>query len=360
MHYPNATHFAFIPAIVRFTLTTSSNITGFRLIITSNNGEINIKDERAVFNGQCTFDIQRALQMLFAEAEHSRIGYGEAFTDSPLKATAQVAVYTLAASVMTTYTTFSIDTIWGAISARESSGGIMRRKWFVRYPFTVDVFAKNGTSFDVLIDGKQSDIIFYNHNEDAEGATPYHRYLLNPARVIDPSTVARSVHIAVPHSLVLKNDEEVVGMVGYTLDIDRSANGVYLRWIDQQGRYCYYLFKEIGSASTVSASSTWERNDMNVPTAYIDGMNIETSVRQSLSRKKTRSLGAKLVDSETYDFLLTLAQSVVVDIFDGYDANDAPLWHRVNIVAGSYEKTTKHYQDFIFSIEEPAQSAQTL
>ena len=64
---------------------------------------------------------------------------------------------------------------------------------------------------------------------------------------------------------------------------------------------------------------------MNVPTAYIDGVNIETSVRQSLSRKKTRSLGAKLVDSETYDFLLTLAQSVVVDVFDGYDANDAPL-----------------------------------
>ena len=53
-------------------------------------------------------------------------------------------------------------------------------------------------------------------------------------------------------------------------------------------------------------------------------------------------------------------QSVVVDVFDGYDANDAPLWHRVNIVAGSYEKTTKHYQDFIFSIEEPALSAQML
>ena len=360
MHYPNATHFAFIPAIVRFTLATSSNITGFRLIITSDNGEIGIKDERSVFNGQCAFDIQRALQMLFAEVEHSHIGYNEAFTDSPLKATAQVAVYTLTASVMTAYTVFSIDAIWGTISARESSGGIMRRKWFVRYPFTVDVFAKNGTSFDVLIDGKQSDIMFYNHNEDAEGATPYHRYLLNPARVIDPSTVARSVHIAVPHSLVLKNDEEAVGMVGYTLDIDRNANGVYLRWIDQQGRYCYYLFKEIGSASTVSASSTWERNDINVPTAYIDGVNIETPVRQSLSRKKTRSLGAKLVDSETYDFLLTLAQSVVVDVFDGYDANDAPLWHRVNIVAGSYEKTTKHYQDFIFLIEEPAQSAQML
>ena len=99
--------------------------------------------------------------------------------------------------------------------------------------------------------------------------------------MIDPSTVARSVHIAVPHSLVLKNDEEAVGMVGYTLDIDRSANGVYLRWIDQQGRYCYYLFKEIGSASTVSTSSTWERNDMNVPTCLL-----YTSYRLRQSHRK--------------------------------------------------------------------------
>ena len=297
---------------------------------------------------------------MFNNVAQGVIDYSKAFVDSPLKKNIYATIYWYRNGSQFYLGTFGIDAIWGTISARESSGGIMRRKWFVRYPFTVDVFAKNGTSFDVLIDGKQSDIMFYNHNEDAEGATPYHRYLLNPARVIDPSTVARSVHIAVPHSLVLKNDEEAVGMVGYTLDIDRSANGVYLRWIDQQGRYCYYLFKEIGSASTVSTSSTWERDDMNVPTAYIDGVNIETSVRQSLSRKKTRSLGAKLVDSETYDFLLTLAQSVVVDVFDGYDANDAPLWHRVNIVAGSYEKTTKHYQDFIFSIEEPALSAQML
>lgn len=359
VEYPNATHFAFVPAIFKITKipTTYDKL---EMVLTDRQAQQSYSEEREPFNGAAYFDVRRYLQLLFNNVAQGVIDYSKAFVDSPLKKNIYATIYWYRNGSQFYLGTFGIDAIWGTISARESSGGIMRRKWFVRYPFTVDVFAKNGTSFDVLIDGKQSDIMFYNHNEDAEGATPYHRYLLNPARVIDPSTVARSVHIAVPHSLVLKNDEEAVGMVGYTLDIDRSANGVYLRWIDQQGRYCYYLFKEIGSASTVSTSSTWERNDMNVPTAYIDGVNIETLVRQSLSRKKTRSLGAKLVDSETYDFLLTLAQSVVVDVFDGYDANDAPLWHHVNIVAGSYEKTTKHYQDFIFSIEEPALSAQML
>lgn len=359
IEYPNTTHFAFVPAIIRITGIPAQYDT-LGIDVHDPATGTHYHEEREPFLGAGHFDMRRYLQLLFGDTEHSRIAYGQAFVDSPLERTAEVTLYWSSGNSRQELLTFAVNAIWGAVSARESSGGIMRRRWFVRYPFTVDVFARKGTSFDVQVDGKQSDVVFYCHEEDAAGATPYHRYLLDPARLLDAAAVVRTVHVAVPHSLVLKNDEEAVGMVGYTLDIDLSANGVYLRWIDQQGRYCYYLFKEIGSASTVSASSTWERNDMNVPTAYIDGVNIETSVRQSLSRKKTRSLGAKLVDSETYDFLLTLARSVVVDVFDGYDANDTPLWHRVNVVAGGYEKAAKHYQDFIVSIEEPATSAQIL
>lgn len=359
VEYPNATHFAFVPAIIKIT-GIPAKYDGLGVTVYDPATEAHYTEIREPFNGAGRFDIRRYLQILFGDLKHSRIDYDPMFADSPLKRTARITVHWYAGNSQQALITFDVDALWGAISARESSGGIMRRTWFVRYPFTVDIFAKNGTSFDVQVDGKRSDVMFYNHNANATGATPYHRYLMNPAKAIDPSTVAHSVHIAVPHSLVLKNDEEVVGMVGYTLNIDRSTSGVYLRWIDRQGRYCYYLFKEIGSASAVSASSTWERGDMNTPTAYVGGVNVETPVRQHLNCKATRSLGAKLVDSETFDFLLTLTRSVVVDVFDGYDESNAPQWHRVNVVAGSYEKTAKHYQDFIFSIEEPAQSAQML
>lgn len=359
VEYPNATHFAFVPAIVKITGVPAIK-DGLGVTVYDPATGKSYHEDREPHNGSGYFDIRRYLQILFSNLEHSCIDYGRTFAESPLMREARVTVHWYSGNSQQALITFSVNAVWGAISARESSGGIMRRKWFVRYPFTVDVFAKDGTTFDVQIDGKQSDVMFYNHEADATGATPYHRYLLNPAKMIDPSTVARSVHVAVPHSLVHNNDVESVGLVAYTLGIDRSTNGVYLRWIDRQGRYCYYLFKEIGRATTIAAASTWERNDMTAPTAYVDGMNIESPTRQHLTQKMTRSLGAKLVDSETFEFLLSLARSVVVDVFDGYDVSGYPQWHRVNIVPGSYEMSVKHYQDFILSIEEPTQNAQTL
>lgn len=358
VEYPNATHFAFVPAIIKAT-GIPAEYDGLGVTVHDPATGTRYHEEREPLHCAVHFDIRRYLQLLFGDTEHSRIAYGQAFVDSPLERTAEVTVYWSGGTSRQELLTFAMDAIWGAVSARESSGGIMRRRWFVRYPFSVDVYARNGTSFDVQVDGRRSDLMFYCHEADAAGATPYHRYLLDPARLLNAAAIDRTVHLAVPHSLVLKDDDEAVGMVAYTLDVDRSAEGVYLRWIDRQGRYSYYLFREVGSAATMTASA-WERSGTGVPTAYAGGVNVETPVRQTLTRRRTRTLGAKLVDRETYDFLLTLAQSVVVDAFDGWDADGAPRWHRVNVVAGGYEKTPKHYQDFVCSIEEPAQDAQML
>ena len=71
---------------------------------------------------------------------------GSMLPTAPLKKNIYATIYWYRNGSQFYLGTFGIDAIWGTISARESSGGIMRRKWFVRYPFTVDVFAKNGTS----------------------------------------------------------------------------------------------------------------------------------------------------------------------------------------------------------------------
>lgn len=361
MQYPNAVHFAFVPAIVEFTQVIA-NIAGIRLELTAGEPGAMYRDERSVGpDRSCVFDIRRALQMLFVGTRCSETTYDQDFVDSPLYKTISVAVYAISESNETSYSqTVRITAIWGGISVGESSGGVMHRRWFVDYPFTLDVFARKGTSFDIMIDGKQPGIMFYNHREDYDGATPYHRYLMNPAKILDPESVEREVHIVIPHSLVLQNDRERVGLMAYTLTIDRCTMGVYLRWIDRQGRYCYYLFRDQGTAAAVSVEERWVHNEMSVPTAYENGVNVGIQERRQMACKSTRSLGARLVDSETFDFLLTLAQSVVVDEFDGYDQEGVPLWHRVNVVAASYTKTTKHLQDFSFSIEEPTAEIQTL
>lgn len=361
MKYPNAVHFAFVPAIVEFSQVTA-NIAGIRLELTAGEAGAVYRDERSVGpDRSCVFDIRRALQMLFANTRHSETTYDQDFVDSPLYKTMSVAVYAVSENNEASYSqTVRITAIWGSVSVGESSGGAMRRRWFVNYPFTLDVFARKGTSFDVAADGKQPGIMFYNQHEDYDGATPYHRYLMNPAKILAPERIEREVHIAVPHSLVLRNDEERVGLTAYTLAIDRSAAGVYLRWIDRQGRYCYYLFREQETTAAASVEEKWVHHEMTIPTAYQNGVNIGVQERRQIACKWTRLLGARLVDQETFDFLLTLAQSVVVDEFDGYDQAGGPLWHRVNVVAASHTKTTKHLQDFSLSIEEPAAEIQTL
>lgn len=359
IEYPNATHFAFVPAIIRIT-QTKPTVERVQVTIRDTTKGAEYAEVREPFAGTFYFDIRRYLQIMFDDIAPSRIAHNKAFIDSPLKRTASVDVEVFAGREKHTLFSFLVDALWGAISARESSGGIMRRKWFTGYPFTIDVFARYGTSFDVLVDGKQSDIMFYCHEADATGATPYHRYLLDPTKIIKPDATTRTIHIAAPHGILLLNDTESIGLTAYSLDLDCSTDGVYLRWIDRQGRYCYYLFRETGSAATVSAEDTWEAGSTTPPTAYVNGVNIESFTRQQLQRRTTRSVGARLVDAETFDFLLSLAQAVIVDVFDGYDIDGIPQWHRVNIVPGGYEKTTTHCQDFIVSIEEPTQNAQIL
>jgi hypothetical protein len=251
MQYPNATHFAFVPAIINFT-----NVGAYKQASVTVQSMVNRRlynEKREVFDGKVSFDIQRAIQMCFDDNDRAQIDYNKAFSDNPLKHTVRViAMLTKEDGVNTPIDAFLIDALWGTIRVGESSGGAMRRRWFLNYPFTVDVFAKYGDEFDITVDnGRSNGILLHNQEEDATGATSYRRALLTPAQVFNPTPTNTKIHIAMPHGIVLQDDNESIGLTAYTLDIDRSeasANNVYLRWVDHQGRYCYYLFKKQGES----------------------------------------------------------------------------------------------------------------
>jgi hypothetical protein len=84
-----------------------------------------------------------------------------------------------------------------------------------------------------------------------------------------------------------------------------------------------------------------------------------------LAEQESISLGAKLVDAETYDYLLTLVSSPIVEVLanaEEYvnDSTTTPLWERVSIVAGSYARTGEPLQDFEFTIARRAHNSQML
>lgn len=366
--YPNTVHFANVPAIIRVfwekddgTEYIPENIT-----ITLSDGEGHVYSEvRAVFNLECVFDIRRFLQTVFVDVNLDRVGHSEMWQRNYNQKKITVLVsYTDNNNESVVVANFNVDAVFGNIERGESTGGNIRRRWFVNYPFTLDFYVKSGDMFSIVADGvDRPGVSFPEHLVTADYASGFARVLLNVDKLVDSFPVDKRLRIIQPFGYVAKNDEESIGLVAYDLDIDRAPKdcdkGVYLRWIDNQGRFCYWLFKDLGTSDAVAGSS-YVAADLRNPLLYEGGLNVGTDVRQSFTRTKTRNLGAKAVDRDLFDFLLTVVSSPFVDVFDGYDANGVPQWHRVNVAPGTVAKTTKSLQDFTVAIVEPSQITQSL
>ena len=369
--YPNTVHFSNVPALVRVSwgnpgglLFVPENVT---ISLTDAAGRI-YAESRSVFNNEVVFDIRRFLQTAFANVNLDRVDYsGKMWTANPnIRKIEAVVAYTDNNDETVVVVNFSTDAVFGNIERGESTGGNIRRRWFVNYPFTLDWWVRGGDEFSVVVDGVDRPGITFPNGADAiEGATAsgFSRVVLNVDSLVDSFNIDKRFRIVQPFGYVAKNDRESVGVVAYDLDIDRTPKDaekrVYLRWIDNLGRFCYFLFRDLGTSDAITGSS-YASADLTNPLIYEGGVNVGTGVRQDFARVKTRNLGAKGVDRELFDFLLTLNSSPWVDMFDGYDEDNAPQWHRVNVSPATVAKSTKTIQDYTVAIVEPTQTTQSI
>lgn len=368
--YPNSVHFSNVPALVRVYWTADDGVTFIPETITiqlSDPDGRTYTEYRNVYNLEVVFDVRRFMQTAFAELNLDVVNYnGGMWTRNyNFRTISAVVTYTDNNNATVVVASFSVDSVFGNIERGESTGGNVRRRWFVNYPFTLDFYCRRGEMFDLVVDGVQRPGVNFPQEQilSTTTASGYSRALLNVKELIDPFTIEHAFRLSQPFGYVSKNDVETEGILTYNVEVDRTPakaeKRVYLRWIDNQGRFCYWLFKDLGTSDAVAASSFVSADIIN-PVIYNGGMNRGTEVRQSFARTKTRTLGAKSVDRETFDFLLTLASSPFVDIFDGYDANDVPQWHSVNVSAATISKSTKPRQDFTIAVVEPSQLTQSL
>ncbi|MCL1933958.1 MAG: hypothetical protein FWF53_09145 [Candidatus Azobacteroides sp.] len=139
---------------------------------------------------------------------------------------------------------------------------------------------------------------------------------------------------------MMRIDEEK--NIRITLNVSDCTEGVYLRWINKLGEWCYYLF-------TVSSESNEVKNADNIveflrTVDFEDGYNPGTHRIQKESQTTIR-LFAPLVDRETFMFLKSLPGAIYVDMFCGYENNEQ-LWIGVNIADGTFVKDKSQLQDF--------------
>lgn len=247
----------------------------------------------------------------------------------------------------------SVFCVWGGTGVAEdyertNVTGTRRITWFKNYPLTVGLYSSGMAMLDYT----------WYANSPEDGNTV--RQLVIPSKGLYNINIDDDGQPTANHLLISDSGSPYTDH--YIIDIDREHDeGVYLRWIDRQGYWRYWLFKK-GDPTVTAASrfGMWNRNDWLNYDNYMGWQN-DGGRRQSFTRNDVQPLCAPLVDSETFDMLQGIATSPCIDMFLGYGDQDDPMWTAVTVEAGSYTKDVdKPEQDFVFNLIMPEIPIQTL
>lgn len=361
IEYPNELAYAGMPAIVRVSQLDTAYI---GVGITIKVGDNYYTETRTPYNGEVAFDISRYMQLAFIGRKLSP-NYGDLRDEQGETSNTQASVSAVVSLTSSSGTidnalSFAVNALVGYMPIGRANGGVRGRRWFVNFPQTFDFYGKNGISASLIVGDASTDVTFGQLDSTLQQISVE----LSPYWMTVPK-VAQSAVLTATNAAYLNGDDLNRGTQNtYRLTIDRCTSGVYLRWLDNFGQWCYYLFRTTGRNYATKDVQSWQdgvlRNELQPENDVYIGHS-----SQQLSQQESISLGAKLVDAETFDFLLTLTNSPIVEVLTNateYQADNyiTPLWERVSVVAGSYARTGAPLQDFAVSIVRNSQTSQML
>lgn len=339
--YPESIGFAFNPSPIIITGSA-----GRRITVSVSDGTNTYNEEREVFGGGCCFDLSPFARALFDIQGKNEPQYDEE-TDTGHTLSVEVTVGTViqGGSGDPSFE-FTMLFIYGMLRHGEEFNPIRHRTWFKNYPFTVGAFMQEDDGIMYTIDGNAQAIVVAPSTGIVEipigefGVTESFT-MFDTIGEISATTFDDVFDI----TFSSVDGDDITERIFVNVSEEECPRAVYLRWLDNQGFYCYWLFSWLGDnyASTVDESST--RNDMG---AYDDvsGFQGWYGQRESKSETLTKTIGASMVDADTFAFLKTLLTSPRVDRYLG-EFDGEYKWEAVRIVAQS-TAWARHldYQDF--------------
>lgn len=345
--------FAFNPCIV---VVEHTGLDWAEVIIGA--GSKTFKVQCVGYNGKAFFDLREYIQALFDEEDFGDIDYSE---DARRTELGKMVTFGFAASwnggnTVINYAGTEIQTffIWGAlkVGGEEVYNAKRTLKWFRGYPFTVGVYAHGGGSILFARDGVPSK--FINLNEQGVW-----NVLIDDAQAEKYITLSDCTGALVETTFDSTFDLTFRMSGGGTITekirveiVDGIDDGVYLRWINRHGFYCYWLFKRGAEQRKTSIAQEFFRNNLEAyDMSY--GYQYGAGRRQMYQREDTIPVCAPLVDSVTWDWLFDCATSPVVEMLAGYDEQGAPRWMSVGVQAGTYTKAEQVLQDFVINVLLP-------
>lgn len=312
--------------------------------------------------GRVYADLREFVQTLYSDASFGDINYNVESSLSPLGKDVTVAATAYSRDATTGERTelaaFSVSVffVWGALAGDEVFNAYRRIKWFRNYPFTFGIYA-NATS-SLIVNNAQ---VISLAGRGMYNVRPTYSGSAKKLNIYDYSGNIIQATFDDTFDLTFWDGDGVSRKL-FEIDIDDCADdGFYLRWINRHGFVCYWLFKKGAEQYQAANGGEYLRNNL-LDTEQAYGYNGGQVRRQSYTRQDIVPVCAPLVDRDTWDYLLDVITSPVVDLFRGYKADQTtPRWQAVTIQAGSYTKAMRTpLQDFAFNILMPETPTQSL
>lgn len=317
------------------------------IILESNN----IKIEREPINNSISFELSAIARSLFNRMDFYKIEE----KDTSLFKT---QTFTLSNADGIFYAG-SIPVIWGALQIGEIYSQNKTLTYFKGFPFTLPLYIEQ----DIYIQYKADNGILQNiglleagkHNIDITGISAKNKIQFRSFTIESYKIADYTFDYTFGPQRV-----DVYTSLDITVNITDCPNdGIYLRWINKYGEYNYYLFQ--GS----NISSTTKNNSIAFDNVYYTTdltNNYHHGTGKSIGKDidRNQKLFAPLVDSQTYDMLIGLVESPVVDMFLGYNADNSQKWISVSVAEGPFTKSTANLQDFELILIPNRKLVQTL
>lgn len=352
--YPDAIGFAFNPVLIVADGQDATSIT----VKMESDGEETHQVSFDTFGGKAYGDVRAFIQTIFdedltdidytAESKKSPIGKRVNFTVTANKEADEVAKIT-----------FQTFFVWAALSVGEVYNGYREITYFKGFPFTFDIYHYGNTGA-VLIsnDGVATSLVslndqgVYNIKIPKDTAKRYYD-------IYDFKGTLDSTTFDDKFDLTFRSIGSGVYSKKIRINVsDGCEDGVYLRWINRHGHICYWLFEKGAEKFNIEEKGEFMRNNL-LSWNQEYGYSGSAGRRMSYTRQDSFALCAPLVTRETWDFLLDIATSPIVDMYTGLDTDDKPTWRSVTLQAGSYTKEMRTpLQDFVINVslsETPTQ-----
>lgn len=352
VEYPDLIGFAFLPCVVNIRGVAWSSV---EAVVTCRRNGDSHSEEREMFGDACFFDLSHYIQGAFDDVEFGVLGYGSV-EDTKLGALFDVELIFYQGSSVMDSMAFQTFFVWGAMQVGERYNGERNVTWFKNFPFTVGMYsgaegsAKLYMDYSLVGEKTLSTQGVWNVSLNGYSANDSAIIVLNGADDV-PATFDNTFDYT--FKAIAGGDSKVV------CKVDDSDRGIYLRWVNRHGFYCYWLFTEGDESRKVANDGEFLRNNM-LGYNFKNGYNGGTGRNQRKTGENLLPVCAPSVDSEMFDFLFELALSPVVDMYMGKDDNGTPAWMRVNISVGTFTKSRKVLQDFICTIVLPETRVQSL